>query len=169
MTPAAEPPLRGTLATLALLGGFLFGGMAIGLGIAVTVGGGSEGAVAVGFFTLPLAFGLGMAAWRSVLGAWLVAGLGRALLRSGGDEAAFREETKRSLRAVRDTGPAGLPGTWVFVPVATAVGAIGGLLMWVVASGNGPLAATLLVAAAIADGILLRRLARRGLLPIPEE
>lgn len=153
----------------ALLASFLFGGMAFGMGVAVAVGGGSPGALFVGFMALPLAFGLGMVAWRAILGAWLVAHLARSAVRSRGDETRFREEVKASMGDVRDAGPARLPGIWVFVPTATAVGAVAALLMLVLAEGSRIGAAVLLFAGCLAVGLAMRRLARAGRLPIPEE
>jgi len=161
--------LREVLAAASLLAILLFGGMAVGLAIALTAGGGSVGAILVGFLALPLAFGLSMSAWRALLGAWLLAGLARSAARSRGDEGRFREEVVRSLQAIRDRGPAGLPGTWVFVPVTLIVGAGSGLLMAVAAERDGLTAGALILVACAGLGVLLRRLARQGRLPIPEE
>jgi hypothetical protein len=163
-----DASVRGPIQTVGLLAAFVFGGMAIGLAIALTAGGGSIGAMAVGFVALPLAFGLAMSAWKGLLVAWLTAGLARSLVRSGGDEARFRKEAKRSLQAVRDGGQAGLAGTWVFVPVALLTGLASAALMAVFADGGGLVAGGLILAAALAYGVILRRLARRGRLPIPE-
>lgn len=157
------------VASASVLAAFLFGGAAAGLGIALTLGGGTIGAIIVGTFALPLAFGLSASAWRTLLGAWLMAGLARSLIRSRGDETRFREETLRSLAAVRDAGPTALPGTWVFLPITLLTGLVAAVLMVVVGAGDGRfVAGALLWAAAVADGIALRRLARRGRLPIPE-
>ena len=159
--------VRETIAIAALLAAFLFGGMAIGLGIAVTAGGGSVGSVIVGFLALPLAFGLAMSAWRAVLAAWLMGGLARSIIRSRGNEERFRADVGRSMEAARASGV--LPGTWVFVPVTTAVGLVGALAMAIAADGDGVTAGGAILVAAVAFGVILRRLARRGLLPIPEE
>ena len=166
---AGGTPVRGPIATIGLLAAFVFGGMAVGLAIARTAGGGSAGAMAVGFVALPLTFGLAMSAWKAVLMAWLTAGLARSLLRSGGDERRFREEAKRSLHAVREGGRAVLPGTWVFLPVAMLTGLAAAALMAILADGNGLVAGALVLVAATAYGIILRRLARHGRLPIPED
>jgi hypothetical protein len=168
-TTAGDTPARGPIATIGLLAAFVFGGMVLGIGIALTAGGGSTGALAVGFVALPLTFGLAMSAWKAVLVAWLTAGLARSLLRSGGDESRFRDEAKRSLRAVREGGQAGLPGTWVFLPVALLTGLAAAALMAILADGDGLVAAGLILVAALAYGIILRRLARHGRLPIPED
>lgn len=159
--------VRGTVATVGLLASLLFGGMAIGLAIALGPGGGSVGAIVVGFFALPLAFGLAVAAWRTVLVAWLMGGLARSLIRSRGNEERLREELGRSIDAARTSGI--LPGTWVFIPVCTAVGVVGGLAMAIAADGDGVTAGGAILLGAIGYGVVLRRLARRGLLPIPEE
>jgi hypothetical protein len=168
--PAREAgPAREAIATASLLAIFLFGGMAIGLAIALTVGGGSPGAIAVGFLALPLAFGLGMVAWRAILGVWLVAILGRAALRSRGDEGRFRAETRASMEEIRTDGPATLPGTWALLVVAILTGVVAAMLMVVFAEGDRLGAAALILAASIGYGLVLRRLARQGRLPIPEE
>jgi hypothetical protein len=157
------------VASAGMLAAFLFGGAAAGLGIAVTLGGGTIGAIVVGFFALPLAFGLSLSAWRTVLGAWFMARLARSMIRSRGDEARFREETLRSFASIRDAGPTALPGTWVFLPITLLTGLVAAVLMVVVGAGDGRFfAGALLLGAALADGVALRSLARSGRLPIPE-
>jgi hypothetical protein len=159
--------IRETIGIVGLLAALLFGGMAIGLGIALAFGGGSVGAIVVGFLALPLAFGLAMTAWRSILAAWLMGGLARSIIRSRGSEERFRADVTRSMAAARASGV--LPGTWVFVPVTAAVGVAAGLAMAIAAEGDRLAAGGLILAASIAYGVGLRRLARRGLLPIPED
>ena len=166
---AGDVPVRGPIATIGPLVAVVVGGMAGGLGIAVTAGGASTGAMAVGLVALPLIFGLAMTAWKAVLVAWLTAGLARSLLRSGGDEGRFREEANRSLRAVRASGRDALPGTWVFLPVALLTGLVAAALMAILADGDGLVAGALILVAAFAFGLILRRLARQGRLPIPED
>ena len=165
MDTSTDRPVRTFVGLLGLLAGLLFGGMAIGLAIALGPGGGSVGAIVIGFFSLPLCFGLGMSAWRGVAGAWMIGGLARALIRSRGDEATFRKETVAHLRSTGGT----LPGTWVFVPIALVVGALAGVAMAIAANGDRLLAGGSMLAASVAYGIILRRLARRGLLPLSEE
>jgi hypothetical protein len=157
------------LGVAALWAGFLFGGMAFGLAVALVVGGGSEGALFVGFMALPLAFGLGMVAWRAIVGAWFVAKLTTSAVRSRGREDRFRAEVQATLDEIGKGGPAGLPGTWVFVPVAVIVGVVAALLMLIVADGSRVGAAALLFAGSVGVGLALRRLARAGRLPLPEE
>jgi hypothetical protein len=167
--PGSRAVVREFVAIAGLLAALFFGGMAIGLAIALAFGGGTVGAIFVGFVTLPLAFGLSMAAWRAWLGAWLLGHLAKSALRSGGDEARFRDEMKRSLGTIREGGPATRPGTWVFVPTTLVVGLVGAVLMAITAQGDGLTAGTLTLAACVGLGVLLRRLARTGRLPIPEE
>ena len=129
--PAApEPGRRSTIRQIAsvaaLLGGLFFGGLAVGVAIAVTLGGGSAGAILVGFVTLPLAFGLALGAWRALLGAWVIAALAKSALRSGGDEERFRDEMVGALGGIRAGGPVVLPGAWVFIPITLGVGGGGG-------------------------------------------
>lgn len=162
------PDLPGAGAGTALLVGLVVGGIGVGLAIAVTAGGGTDGAIFVGVFTLPLALGAGFTAWRAILGAWLIGGLGRSLLRSRGDGERFRDETRRSFAAIREAGIAALPGTWVFVLAAFAVGLVAAFGMGIAAAENGLVAGLLLLVATIAYGVLLRRLARAGRLLFPE-
>jgi hypothetical protein len=173
MPAAPEPGGRGTIrqiaSALALLGALFFGGIAVGMAIALTVGGGSTGAIAVGFVALPLAFGLALGAWRALLGAWVIAALAKSALRSGGDEERFRDEMMGAMGGVRGGGSVVLPGTWVFIPITLLVGAVAGLLMAVVAEGSGGVAGVLLFGASAGLGLLMRRLARTGRLLIPGE
>ena len=157
------------LGTAALWAGFLFGGMAFRLAVAVFVGGASEGAMFVGFMALPLAFGLGMIAWRAIVGAWFMAKLTTSAVKSRGRKDQFREEVESMLVDIGKAGPTRLPGTWVFVPVAAVVGVVAALLMLVVAEGSRAGAAALLFAGCVGVGLALRRLARAGRLPLPEE
>jgi hypothetical protein len=157
--------MGGTLLYLALV----LGGAALGVAVAVVVAGGSEGSIFVGFIVPPLAFGAAMLAWRAVLGAWLASHVVRSAFRSRGDDARFRADAAGRLERIRAAGPAGLPGAWVFVPISAAVGLAGGLAMVVAASENGLAAGFLLAMATIGQGLLLRRLARAGRLPLPDE
>ena len=166
--PGAKPgAVRETIGLVALLAALLFGGMAIGVAIAVGVAGQSVGAVVVGFFALPLAFGLSLSAWRGVVMAWLMGNLAGSLVRSRGDEERFRDDLGRSFERARASG--GLPGTWVFVPICAGVGVVGGAAMAIAADQNRIVSGATILVAAVGYGIVLRRLARRGLLPIPEE
>ena len=159
-------PVRTAVGLFALLAALLFGGMAVGLAIATTLGGGSVGAILVGFVYLPICLGVGMTAWRGIVLAWLASGLVRAAARSGGDEERLRDATREHHVGIREGG---LPGTWVFVPIASAVSLVAALAMLLLSDGNrlGSAAATLVVG--IAYGVLLRRLATGGWLPVPEE
>lgn len=161
--PTGFMQIAGTL--LAIVGG----GALAGAAVAVVTAPGSSVAIAICAFTLPLAFGLGLSAWRGLLGAWLMTILGRSMLRSRGDEARFREETKRAFGGMRDAGPGGLPFTWVFVPVAAVVGMTAGLALFLVERGTTTLASVALPVAATAYGFVLRRLARGGRMPLPDE
>lgn len=167
-SPAPDRHLPGAGAGTALLVGLVVGGIGVGLAIAVTAGGGTDGAIFIGIFTLPLTLGAGFAAWRAILGAWLIGGVGRAAIRSRGDTERFREEMRERLTDVRRKGVAALPGTWVFVLAAILVGAAGGLLMGLAARDQGLSAGFLLVGATIGYGLLLRRLARTGRILFPE-
>lgn len=159
--------VRSVAATLALLAALLFGGMAIGLSISLAIAGGSIGSIIVGFLALPLTFGLAMVAWRWVLVAWIVSKLAGSIVRSRGDETRFRADLGASMEGARASRA--LPGTWVFVPVCSAVGVMAALAMAIAADGDRLIAGGAILAAAVAYGLGLKRLAQRGLLPIPEE
>lgn len=155
--------MAGTLAVLVL------GGAAIGTAVVAITIGADVGALAVGALTLPLVLGLGFTAWRSLLGAWLAAKLGRAMLRSRGDDERFREEMRSSFGEIRDAGLGALPFTWVFVPVGVLVGLVGAAILALLGGLDRITGPIVLAAMASGYGILLRRLARAGRLPLPSE
>lgn len=170
MQPATprQPP-TGFMAIAGMLLAIVGGGALAGAAVAVVTAPGSSVALATCAFTLPLAYGLGLSAWRGLLGAWLMTILGRSMLRSRGDEGRFREETKRSFSSIRDAGAGGLPFTWVFVPVAAVVGLTAGLGLFLIERGTTTLASVALPVAATTYGFVLRRLAREGRMPLPAE
>lgn len=141
----------------------------VGLAIAVVAAPGSEAALVVCGATFPLAYLLCFGAWRSLLGVWLSAIIGQSLIRSSGDEQRFRDEAVRAFTSIREAGLGRLPFTWVFIPVSAAVGLAAAALLVLLSSGRDALAALLLALGATAFGILLRRLARAGRLPLPDE
>jgi hypothetical protein len=155
--------VAGTFAMLVL------GGAATGAAVVAATTGTDDVALAVGALTLPMVLGFGFAAWRGLLGAWLAAKLGRAMLRSRGDEQRFRDEVRGSFGEIRDAGLGALPFSWVFVPVGVVVGLVGGVILALLGGLDRPAGPALLVAAATGYGILLRRLARAGRLPLPDE
>lgn len=165
--PGARMP--GPLAAAATFVAIPLAGLAVGLLIAIIGAPGSEAAAIIGALTLPLAFGLTLTTWRAMLGAWLAAQLGRSALRARGNEQRFREETIRSFARIREAGLGSLPFTWVFVPVGLASGFVAGALLVAVSAGAAGTAAALLLVAATGQGIVLRRLARAGRLPLPGE
>lgn len=169
MTDRPRPPTADWRATIGTLAVLVIGCAAVGaVLVAVTIGT-DDVALAVGALMLPLVLGLGYAAWRSLLGAWLAAKLGGALLRSRGDEERFRDELRGSFSAIRDAGLGALPFTWVFVVVGIGVALGGGIVLALLAGLDRPAGPVLLAAAATGYGILLRRLARAGRLPLPAE
>ena len=163
LPPTGWRPTAGTFAALVL------GGAAAGAAVVAATVGTDDVALAVGALTLPIVLGIGYAAWRSLLGAWLAAKLGRAMLRSRGDEAQFRVEVRGSFGEIRDAGVGALPFTWVFVPVGVLVGLGGGVIVALLGGLDRPAGPILLAAAATGYGILLRRLARAARLPLPSE
>jgi hypothetical protein len=147
----------------------VLGAVVVGAMLALLSAPGSGAALAVCAITMPLAFGIGLTAWRSLLGVWLAAVLGRSMLRSRGSEERFREETIRAFGSIREAGIATLPFTWVFVPVGVAVGSVGALALLLVTAGSALPTAMLLALSASAFGVYLRQLARTGRLPLPQE
>jgi hypothetical protein len=169
--PGDQPsvPAGDVRSTVVVLAGLVLGGAAVGaLIVALTIGA-NDVALVVGALTLPMVLGLGYAAWRSLLGAWLAAKLGGALLRSRGDEARFRDEVRTSFAAIRDAGLGALPFTWVFVVVGIVVAFAGGIVLALLGGLDRPAGPILLATSATGFGILLRRLARAGRLPLPAE
>jgi len=71
--------------------------------------------------------------------------------------------------ALRAKGIGALPFSWVFVPVAILVGLAGGIVIALIDGLARPMGPTLLAGVATAYGLLLRRLARIGRLPLPAE
>jgi hypothetical protein len=149
--------------------GLVLGGAAAGALVVLATVGTDDLALAIGALTLPIAFGLGFSAWRSLLGVWVVANLGRAALRAGGQEDRFRDEAVQAFGALRAKGLGALPFSWVFVPVAILVGLVGAVLLALVDDLARPLGPAVLAGVCVAYGILLRRLARSGRLPLPME
>jgi hypothetical protein len=149
--------------------GLVLGGAAAGALTVLTTVGTDDVALAIGALTLPIAFGLGFAAWRSLLGVWVVANLGRAALRSRGQEDRFRDEMVQSFGSLRANGLGALPFSWVFVPVAILVGLVGAVLLALVDGLAQPVGPAVLAGVCVAYGIILQRLARSGRLPLPAE
>lgn len=167
-TGPGRPP-SGFREIATILAQILLGGAGTGALIALLTAAGSDVAFAISTLTLPLSFGLGLAAWRGLVGVWLSVLLGRSMLRSRGNEEAFREETKSAFSSIRDAGPSGLPFTWVFVPVASATGLVAALLVVLSTAGGALMTGVLLPVASTVYGIALTRLARAGRMPLPAE
>jgi hypothetical protein len=172
VTLSGSDPSRPPAGTTSVVGTFLalvLGGAAVGALVVLVTLGTDDVALAVGALTLPMVLGLGFATWRSMLGAWLAAKLGRAMLRSRGDEERFRDEVRGSFGEIRDAGLGALPFSWVFVPIGVVVGLVAGVILALLGGIDRPAGPALLAAAATGYGILLRRLARAGRLPLPNE
>lgn len=142
---------RGTLGILGAFFGLFIGGGAAGTGLASLLAPGSVWAEAVGLFAFPLAFVFGMQAW-----------FGLALLSVVPRLLGFWRSRPAPLYP-------SVPGSIAFVPIASAHGAVAGLVsgwlssaypFWVVAPAYW-LAGTLY-------GVLAWRLARAGFLMPPE-
>jgi hypothetical protein len=131
------------------------GGAAVGLWLADALAPGSWLANIVSFFALPLAFAISLQAWYGLA---LLTLISRLLLR-------------RPNRLARPSAPAhtGLDGSWLFVPIGSAFGALAGLV-----SGLASPTQSLWLVAAVywlvgtLYGVTGWRLARRGYLFPPE-
>lgn len=149
---------RGPLALIAALLGLFLGGAAIGGALAETFAPESFVADVVSFFALPLAFAIAMQAWfgLALFGlAIRLVGLGR---RSG---------TTRDASVPVATTP--IPGSFVFLPLSSAAGAVAGLVVGLIS----PTHSVWLVwfvywAVGTVHGLLGWRLARAGVLVPPE-
>ena len=148
----------GLLPILAAFTALFLGGAVVGLGLAAGLAPGSWLAECVSLFALPVAFALGLQAWYGLALLSLVPRLldllrGSRSAPSGGE---------------RPTTPA-IPGSFVFLPVSSAIGAVAGVVVGL-ASSTQPI---WFVAAAYwltgtVHGFLAWQLARRGFLLPPE-
>lgn len=147
-------PRGGVFALVAALAVLLFGGAALGAGLADRLAPGSWLAQAVGVFALPLAFATGLQMW---VGVAIVGGLARLLL-----------GRRRSPNARRETVRA-LPGSFVFLPLGSGAGLCAGVIVALVPSAH---SALLTIAAywlaGTLHGWLAWQLARHGVLVPPE-
>ncbi|MDF2771408.1 MAG: hypothetical protein K0S86_902 [Geminicoccaceae bacterium] len=152
LTPR-EPSALALIASLVVL--FLGAGV-IGVTLAETFAPDSFLAAFVGLFALPLAFGLGIQLWMGVA-------LFRAILVLLGARRRSGAWVRRS-----PTGP--IPGTWVFLPISSAAGAIAGMIVGLLSSAySGWLAWLVFWTVGTLHGLTARRLARAGYLMPPEE
>lgn len=151
---------RPTILIVLALAVALFGGAALGLGLAHIMAPRSILADIVGFFVFPLAFALGWQAW---IGLAIVLSLPRFFrrLRKRGEPEAGSDE---------DSAPAAeLPGAGVFVPIATGMGLGCGVLVGIVSSWPLPVVLVAYTFGGLAYGLMLWWLANAGFLLWPEE
>jgi hypothetical protein len=151
---------RSALLIVAALAVALFGGAALGLGLAQLMAPRSILADIVSFFVFPLAFALGWQAWIGLAIALSLPRLFRRLRRP--EEPAVEPE---EVRAPVDA----LPGAGIFVPIATGMGLAAGVLVGLVSTW--PLQAVLVAytLSGLGYGLVLWGLANAGFLLWPEE
>ncbi len=151
---------RSALLIVTALAVALFGGAALGLGLAHLLAPRSVVADIVGFFVFPLAFALGWQAWIGLAIALSLPRLFRRLRR--------REEL--AVEPAKDREPlAVLPGAGVFVPIATGMGLAGGVLVGIVSTWPLPVVLVAYTTGGLAYGLALWWLANAGFLLWPEE
>ena len=162
----ASGKFSGIAGMLLVLAGLLFGGMGVGVLLAQILAPGSLLAEAVGFLVLPLCLGAGMSAWHAAA----TAAVSRRLLGSifqaarGKDLHEAVEENLSDLRGQQ------IPGTGVFLPSSFLISAGAGALIGVLPASIGFLAAfAVLTLTGLCYGVLLRHLARAGILPLPDD
>lgn len=145
----------GTWPALAAFGVLFLGGALTGLGLASWLAPGSWLAEAVGLFALPVAFALGLQAWYGLA---LLGLIPRLLGRLRGLDTA----------PARPAAPE-VPGSVVFLPLSSGIGAVAGVLVGLVSSTQPVwLVAAVYWIAGTAHGAIGWQLARRGWLMPPE-
>lgn len=147
-----------TLAIIAAFVGLFLGGAAIGGALADVYAPGSWIAAVAGFFALPLAFAVGLQAWYGLA---LLSLIPRLLGRVRGVQAQ---------RAPSGQTPgAGIPGSFVFLPLGSVAGAAAGIVVGLASSTHPAwLVALVYWLVGTGHGALAWRLARGGVLIPPE-
>ncbi len=155
MTTAPAPS---TLATVAAFAGLFLGGGAIGGALADAFAPDSWIASVTGFFALPLAFAFGMQAWYGLALLGLIPRLLGML---------WRDEARPS--PIEQVRGAGIPGSFVFLPLGSVFGAAAGIVVGLASSTYpGWLVALAFWVVGTGHGALTWRLARGGVLIPPE-
>jgi hypothetical protein len=136
--------------------GLFLGGAATGLGLARVLAPGSWWAEAVSVFAFPVAFAVSLQAWFGLALLSLIPRLIGFVV--AGDA-----------RRPRPLAPAPIPGAIVFVPVASGIGAVAGLLAgWLSTTTSAWVVAPVYWVIGTLYGLLAWRLARAGFLMPPE-
>jgi len=151
---------RPTILIVLALAVALFGGAALGLGLAHVMAPRSIVADIVGFFVFPLAFALGWQAWIGLAIALSLPRLFRRLRRREDPEVEPDEDRAQA---------AELPGAGVFVPIAMGMGLGCGVLVGVVSTWPLPAVLVAYTFGGLAYGLMLWWLANAGFLLWPEE
>ncbi|MCI0456442.1 MAG: hypothetical protein L0Z62_05620 [Gemmataceae bacterium] len=147
---------RSPLAVASTFLGLFVGGAVVGVGLAGLLAPGSWWAEAVSGFALPVAFALGLQAWFGLALLSLVPRL-LGLVRQGG------------ARRPADGPPTSIPGAVAFVPIASGIGALVGVVIgWLSASHPVWLVAPIYWLVGTLYGLLAWALARAGFLMPPE-
>ena len=149
---------RSALATVVAYVTLFLGGGVLGGTLAEALAPGSWPAQAIGFFTLPVAFAISLQMWYGLALLSVIPRLFTLLRGSGAPPA------QSASRA-----PPGLPGSFVFLPVGSAIGACAGVLVGILSTTRSFwLVAPVYWLVGTAHGLLSWRLARAGYLVPPE-
>jgi hypothetical protein len=152
------PGAPGTLAILLAFIGLFLGGAAIGGALAEMFAPGSWLAAVAGFGALPLAFALGLQAWYGLALLSLVPRL-IGMMRGVPVRPAPHQQTPG----------AGIPGSFVFLPLSSMAGLVSGLVVGIMSPTHPAwLVALLYWLVGTGHGALAWRLARMGVLIPPE-
>ncbi len=154
----AEDRSPSPLAIAAVFMTLFLGGAAAGVGLAGALAAGSWVAQVVSFFALPVAFAASLQAWYGMA---LLSLVPRLLGR-------LRGSTPERPRQPGSAQP-GIPGSFVFLPISSGVGAVTGIVVGLVSSTHPAwLVALVYWVIGTAHGLLGWRLARGGFLLPPE-
>lgn len=156
-----DPPAK----TIVVVGGLLFGGIGIGLGITYLLAPHSPAAAMIGFLMLPFSLGLGLSSWYSMLRPRVAPSLAKAFLTSLQTlelhDAVRREFANVDDRAVLESR--------IFVPTTVGITFFAGWLISCISGGaESGLIITVYTSIGLGYSMLVTWLARRGLLPQPQ-
>jgi hypothetical protein len=147
-----------------LLALLLFGGIGLGLLLVKIFSPSSALADFFGFMTFPLAFGISMTLWYYAASAVLVTKLVKILLKNRGKEN-FKETVSSEMGQYRNKP---LPAIFLFVPICTIISFIGGVLVGFNPTANFWIVVIVFTIAGFIYGLILKKLAHSGKLPLPE-
>jgi hypothetical protein len=147
---------RSPLGVVAAFFGLFIGGAVVGVWLARVLAPGSWWAEALSGFALPVAFAMGLQAWYGLA----LLGVALRLL-----SLLFRGNVSEG----RPPANPRIPGAFVFLPIASGIGAVVGLLVGLLSASHSVWVVTPIYwAVGTLHGLLAWRLARSGFLMPPE-